>query len=154
MSARGPMHLRRSLFAAACIVAFNAFLLLASYTMPSLQSHQRIRAMVQAQSKLTQLHGLKQTAMNVSMVTVTMTGCSKAADWQAMGLYYSFLRCMPVLARALHSLACCYTHRHARCMSTWAIQLRTPKPYNKMLLFGRRECLTCPCCVFLACIAK
>lgn len=154
MSARGPMHLRRSLFAAACIVAFNAFLLLASYSMPSLQSHQRIRTMVQPQSTRTQLHSLKETAMNVSMVTVTMTGCSKAADWQAMGLYYSFLRCKPMPALVMHSLACCYMHRYATCMTTWAKQSRTPKPFNMMLLFGREERLTCSWCVFLSCTAN
>ncbi len=54
--------------------------------------------MVQPQSKLTQLHHLREIAITGSMVTVTMTGCSKAADWQAMGLYHSFLRCRQMLA--------------------------------------------------------
>ncbi len=26
------------------------------------------------------------------MLTVFMTGCSTAADWQSLGLYYSFIR--------------------------------------------------------------
>lgn len=26
------------------------------------------------------------------MVTVVMTGCDSAADWQSIGLYYSFVR--------------------------------------------------------------
>ena len=28
----------------------------------------------------------------VSMLTITMTSCTPAAEWQSLGLYYSFLR--------------------------------------------------------------
>ena len=90
MSARGAMHVRRSLFVAATIVAIHALVFLACYTVPPLQTHQCSQSLLQ----LLSIPSQKQDLVNVSMLTVTMTGCSKAANWQAMGLYYSFLRCV------------------------------------------------------------
>ncbi len=100
MSARVPLQLRRGLLVAASIVALHALLILLCYAVPPVQKHpvtqhrspQRVN---QPQSKLSQEQEIRHGSLNVSMLTATMTGCSRAADWQAMGLYHSFLRREP-----------------------------------------------------------
>ena len=90
--ARGAMQLRRSLLSAAGLVTINAALLLVCYMVPPQQSHRHSRVLAHLQSNLHPTQCPGRAALNVSMLTVTMTGCSTAADWQAMGLYHSFLR--------------------------------------------------------------
>ena len=98
MSARVPLQLRGALVVAASIVALHALLILLCYAVPPVQKHpvtqpyRAIQAVIQPQSKLSQKQDIRQGNLNVSMLTVTMTGCSRAADWQALGLYHSFLR--------------------------------------------------------------
>ena len=101
MSTRVPLQLRRGLFVAASIVSLQALLILLCYAATQVQRpsatqpHLLTRTMIQPRSTLSQEQDIKQRGLNVSMLTVTMTGCSKAADWQALGLYHSFLRCTP-----------------------------------------------------------
>lgn len=42
---------------------------------------------------------------DVSMLTVFMTACSAAADWQSLGLYYTFLRYIKPLVTVTPSQA-------------------------------------------------
>lgn len=99
MSARVPLQLRRGLFVAASIVALQALLILLCYAAPQVQRHSATqphvvtRRMIRPRSTLSHEQDMKHRNLNVSMLTATMTGCSKAADWQALGLYHSFLRC-------------------------------------------------------------
>lgn len=39
----------------------------------------------------------RQTVSWVSMHTVVPSSCNREADWQIIGLYYSFLRCVALL---------------------------------------------------------
>lgn len=98
MSARVPLQLRRGLLVAASIVALNALLILLCYALPSVQKHpvtqpyRSTQTLNQRQSKPNREQEIRHGDLNVSMLTATMTGCSRAADWQALGLYHSFLR--------------------------------------------------------------
>ena len=98
MSARVPLHLRRGLAVGASIVALHALIILLCYAVPPVQNHSATqhhrfpRALNHPEREVSQKQNVSGGRLNVSMLTVTMTGCSKAADWQALGLYHSFLR--------------------------------------------------------------
>ena len=94
MSARVPLQLRRGLAVGASIVVLHALVILFCYAVPPVQKqsatqpHRFPRTITPPERVTVVTNG----RLNVSMLTVTMTGCNKAADWQALGLYHSFMR--------------------------------------------------------------
>ena len=98
MSGRVPLQLRRGLVVAASIVAVHAILVLLCYAIPpaqkpsEMQPYRSIQKLIQPEGESKEVQDNMKGELNVSLLTLTMTGCSKSADWQALGLYYSYLR--------------------------------------------------------------
>jgi hypothetical protein len=53
------------------------------------------------------------------MLTAFMTACTPAAEWQSLGLYYSFLRCCILAVK----ITCMLKQQHHSCSTTHACSL-------------------------------